>query len=1121
MANVMPANAAQAFLDALATSQILNPESIAKIREQHAAAEDPKAVARDLIKEGKITKWQAGQLLHNFTALVVGNYKLLDQLGVGELGRVYLAEHMQMQRKAALKVLARKYTAQPQILRRILTEARRVASIEHPNVSHIHDVNQDGDRYFIVLEYVEAQDLQRQVQTSGKLPAAQAWNIIRQAAEGLAYAHAKGIVHGGLKPSNLLLDKNGNVKILDFALGQLASAVEPDKNDSVEQAAITAKLYRAPELKTGPADRAADVYSLGATLYFLLTGKAPLEGPASAAQLSKLAPETPAGIAQLCGQLMSAKPADRPHDDQALIAAIDAAQAPAAPAAKPAAKASATKTAAPAAKAPAAKAPAAKAKAEEPAAKAAPPKAKKPPVAKALPGDSQAVPVIAAADTEVEPTPSETPTEEAAADDNPFAGLAFQPATRRGTASKTPAAKAPAAKAPTKKEPAKKEPAKDAAKKDTAADAKPEPAKKGKKSSKGITKAQMPLIIGGGIGAGVLVLGGIIALVMYMMSGGNPKQIAKKEEAPAVVEAPVEQPAEAPADPAEANPAPAEEANPETPAPEANPAAPEAMPADPAKPEATEPPKPETPVAPPMPETKPEPKPEKPKAEPKPKPETKPAPPPKAPDPFVGFRTSVSLPKLPVGMTEPTPEMLAPITLGPCKIPDENTVISSMLKGGATAYAKGKMQFSMEPGNNGTSLRDWDFKLNTGVGNTITIATMSIKNDQLQFQWTAEGAKNGAAPYLCNCLISLSAGSGKVDFALREPAAAEAILIGIEKRTPTVKFNIDMPPEQKQLMFELVSVEAEVPKVKFDNKELIADKDTTFFWVGNVETETPVCVKIDTSVINSGKTVQVNVIPHFKLEPVAPKPTIFSKKEVAHVEGQIKNAMQSGQAMIQAAQGQKDAKEKQKMTQAANMTFEPAQKAYATFEQMINLAKSLDKGRIRYRIYAAADDAKVELYTTEASAAGQGNAPAGGKPANDKNAINNVPQLNLNNPAPPPANGKKPAGKAPDRPPLGTDEITAEAIGNEALQLDNAAFEAKHKGESFWIKGNVDSVVDSNVFLKVAAMKDGKSVKVILAFANAADARALAKSGEVVVACDFQSRAPGGPQFNNCEVIKK
>lgn len=1158
MANALPASAAQAFLDALATSQILNPETLAKVREQHAAAEDPKAVARALIAEGKVTKWQAMQLLNKFTGLVVGNYKLLDQLGVGEVGKVFLAEHAQMQRKVALKRLHAKLTAQPQILRRLLAEARRAAALEHPNISHIQDVNQDGERYFIILEYIDAPDLQRHVQVNGKLPAEQAWSVIRQTAEGLAHAHSKGIVHGGLKPSNLLLDKQGTVKILDFGLGQLASSVESGSTDSVDQAALTAKLYRAPESSKSPADRAADVYSLGATLFFLLTGKPPSDGPASPEQMAALAPEAPQNLLELCKQLMAAKASDRPADDQTLIAAIDAAN-PGTPGKKPAEAAKpAPKASAPAPKAatPTAKPlPTAKALPDapsgalpavpgEPAAKAPPPKAKKPLVAKALPSasDSQPVPIAAA---EASPAPAPEVSATPAADDNPFAGFALQTKGKKSSASSgampavsaaAPAAKAPAAKAPA----AKASPPKEAAPQSAAAAPadQPEPAKKGKKGSKGKAAASnMPLILAGGIGGGVLALAAIITIVVMLMSGGgdDEKEVAKAvdgnteqtatptgEGNPAEANPPEANPVGEANPPAEANPVIPAEANPVVPPAEANPApAVTPMPAVPVTPEPTKPDQAQPEPAKPEP-AKPEPMvaavtPEPPpKVEPKPAPKPMPKPMPVG-DPFIGFAKGVALPKLPAGMSEPTPEMLAPVVLGPCKVSDDATVISATMRGGSTAYSKGKMQFTMESGNGGTSLRDWDIKISGGlVEKPVVIAQISAKNEQLLFQWTAEAAKQTAAPYLCNCLITLSAGSGKAEFALREPVSAEPIVIGIEKRAPPAKFNIDLPPEPKQLMFEILSVEGEIPKIKYDNKDLVAEKDTTFFWVGNVETELPLAMKLDTSVTNSGRTVQVAMMPHFKIEPLT-RPVMFGKKELGNFEGQIKGALQNGQAMIQAAGLTKDAKLKEKLNHDASLALEPAQKAQATFDQLLALAKGLDKGKIRFRIYANADDGKVELVNSD----GVGAPVAAPLPAR---AAVNPPAGNAaaNAAGNPPARAPRQPGNAPPaRAPIGTVEIAAEELGAEAMTGTAESFGQKYAGKQFRITGTADTLYPDRIYLETGVTKNGDAIKVVLVFPKKGDAAGIAKGTKIVVDGEYDNYAMLGPSFKNCEIVSK
>jgi serine/threonine protein kinase len=971
MANASPPSAAQAFLDALETSQIFNAEAITQFRERFASVEDPKAIARELYKEGKITKWQAGQLLNGYTGLVIGNYKLLDQLGVGEMGRVFLAEHIQMQRRVALKVLARKHTAQPQVLSRILAEARRVAALEHPNISHIQDVNQDGERYFLVQEYVDAEDLQKQVQQGGKLSPDQAWSVIRQAAEGIAHAHSKGIVHGGLKPSNLLFNRQGRVKILGFGLAQLAAG-EEGGSDPADPSALTAKLYRAPEAAKGSGDRAGDVYSLGAILCFLLTGKAPADGSASADQITTAAPNTPASLVDLCRQLLAANPADRPATEEALLAAIDAAQpAAGAPtqAAPPPAKASApppkaSKTAPPL--------PTAKPlPGSEPVAKAPPPKAKKPPVAKPLPStsDSGAVPV---SDSSAMPAVGDTTA--AASSDTPFGGFAIQTKGRKALSKTASGAAVPDAAPPPPKG-AAAAPAEDA----------PAPAKEKKGKVKAGLANNMPLLIGGGIGGGVLVLALIIGLVVFLTRGGKKEPVVAQNGDEPSVATPVDSSEEA--NPPEANPIVPEESNPEIPT-ESNPEVPMApvpepmpMPAgeepksaepaqtEPAKtePAATEPPMvasvtPEDKPA----DPKPEPKPEEKKPEPKPKPAPKPKPP---ANPFEGFAKAVSLPKMPVGMSEPPPDVLAPIVLGPCKLPDENAVILATLKGGETAYNKGKAKFTLESGNGGTSLRDWDIKLEAPSGDKLVVATMHAKEDQLLFQWTPEAAKQAAAPYLCNCAIEMTAGNGKVEFALREAVAIEPIVIGIDKVPRPSTVNLDLPPDPKQLMVEILSVEGEVPKIKYDNKELRAEKDVTYFWVGNVETEMPLCMRIETSV-TGGRSVMIKTAPQYKLEGVNTRPEPYTKKSLQVLEQNVNQQLAAATGMLSQSAQIKDKAQRDKLNQQATLALEPLQKAKSQLDQLASLVKGLQtNGRIHFRIYASTDDGKVEIASTLAAPA--------------------------------------------------------------------------------------------------------------------------------------------------------
>jgi serine/threonine-protein kinase len=467
MAKALPAPDLNVFLNALEHSSLLTAEAVAKARESAAETPDAKAIARDLLKSGDLTRWQAGQLLHGYAGLVVGKYALLDQLGAGEMGRVYLAEHVQMNRRVALKVLSRRHTQRPEILQRFLDDAQKSAALDHRNLIHVYDVNQDGDRYFLVMEYVEGQDLQKLVEQSGKLPAAKALAYIRQVAEGLKHAHEKHVFHGDLKPTNLLVDAHGTVKVLDLGLGKLAAdSSSVVGEDSGENAALASRIYHAPEQQSqgSDVDFRADIYSLGSTLYYLLTAKLPSGSSVTAEDVEAAAPGTPTDVAQLCQQLTAENPADRPQSMANVLKLIDGLDLPAA---APAAAAALPK-ARPEAKAEAKPEPAAGKPKVAAAEKTAPPKAKRPPVAKSLdvapaaksaPSASPAAPalvdeaeaaVVEVAAAEVAEKPAfafSTGEDQPAADDGAaFGGFDFSTSGKKSTAKKSAAPTSPAPK---------------------------------------------------------------------------------------------------------------------------------------------------------------------------------------------------------------------------------------------------------------------------------------------------------------------------------------------------------------------------------------------------------------------------------------------------------------------------------------------------------------------------------------------------------------------------------------------------------------------------------------------------------------------------------------------------
>ncbi|HEY2413953.1 MAG TPA: protein kinase [Pirellulaceae bacterium] len=336
MAALTPVESVAALLRAIEKSSLLSSESLAKARETAAALTDPKAVARALIKDGTLTRWQADQLLHRFHRLIVGKYKLLDQLDTSPTGRVYLAEHVQMGRRHALKVLAKRLEKNPDAVARFLKGAQNACGLDHKNISHVYDVSQDRLGHYVVMEQVEGQNLEQLVEKRGPLKLPQALDFISQVVDGLAYAHSHGVVHGDLKPANLVRDSYGVVKILE--IGQDGSGALPETDDAdedVETASLAAVIFQAPEMRGDgeAADIACDVYSLGSVFTFLLTGKAAKNAATAAAHLGANQ-SIPAEIVALCRTLMADIPADRPRSMDSVLGSLQSAMAKAADASK-------------------------------------------------------------------------------------------------------------------------------------------------------------------------------------------------------------------------------------------------------------------------------------------------------------------------------------------------------------------------------------------------------------------------------------------------------------------------------------------------------------------------------------------------------------------------------------------------------------------------------------------------------------------------------------------------------------------------------------------------------------------------------------------------------------------